>query len=154
MSKPKPPAWRFQPAPKASHAPFTPADAERLADATADLGFSRASSAPETAAPAAAASEPEAILAPVVSRPSAEEAAPRHARSRTGKTAAHATAAAAVPAGGPALKFDVPDEVWTALKMEAIKRRVTVRYLVLEALARVGYAVNLATVPEDGRRLR
>lgn len=145
----KPSGLAFQPAPR-PHSRLSPADAERLADATADLGFSRASSAPETAAPAAAAPEPEMAPAPVVSRPSSRQAAPRLARSRSAKTPTPATA----HAGGPALKFDVPDEVWTALKMEAIKRRVTVRYLVLEALARVGYAVDLAAVPEDGRRLR
>ena len=53
-----------------------------------------------------------------------------------------------------ALKFEVPDEVWIALRQEALNRRVTVRYLVLEALAAKGYSVDLAAVPEDGRRLR
>jgi hypothetical protein len=55
---------------------------------------------------------------------------------------------------GTALKFEVPDLVWTALRQEALNRRVTVKYLVLEALAAKGYNVDLAAVPEDGRRLR
>ena len=35
-----------------------------------------------------------------------------------------------------------------------IKRRATVKYLVLEALAEKGYPVDLASLPQDGRRLR
>lgn len=58
------------------------------------------------------------------------------------------------PAKGAALKFEVPDEVWTALRQAALNRRVTVKYLVLEALAAKGYSVDLSAVPEDGRRLR
>jgi hypothetical protein len=53
-----------------------------------------------------------------------------------------------------ALKFEVPDEVWIALRQEALNRRVTVKYLVLEALAAKGYNVDLSAVPEDGRRIR
>ena len=48
----------------------------------------------------------------------------------------------------------MPDEVWTALRQEALNRRVTVKYLVLEALAAKGYNVDLSAVPEDGRRIR
>jgi len=48
----------------------------------------------------------------------------------------------------------VPDEVWTALRQEALNRRVTVKYLVLEALAANSYSVDLSAVPEDGRRTR
>ena len=55
---------------------------------------------------------------------------------------------------GAALKFEVPDVVWTALRQEALNRRVTVKYLVMEALAAKGYSVDLSAVPEDGRRLR
>jgi hypothetical protein len=58
------------------------------------------------------------------------------------------------PSKSSALKFEVPDEVWLALRQEALNRRVTVKYLVLEALAAKGYNVDLAAVPEDGRRLR
>lgn len=52
------------------------------------------------------------------------------------------------------LKFEVPEAVWTELRQEALNRRVTVKYLVLEALAAKGYKVDLNAVPEDGRRNR
>ena len=39
-------------------------------------------------------------------------------------------------------------------RQEALNRRVTVRYLVLEALAAKGYRVDLEAIPEDGRRIR
>jgi hypothetical protein len=58
------------------------------------------------------------------------------------------------PAKEAALKFEVPDEVWVALRQEALNRRVTVKYLVLEALAAKGYKVDISAVPEDGRRIR
>ena len=116
----------FQPAPR-PQSRLSAGDAQRLAEVTADLGFTRPSGPQEAAA---SASSP----APAKRLP--------------------ATRLAESKADGVALKFDVPSAVWTALKLEAIKRRVTVRYLVLEALSRVGYEVDLASVPEDGRRLR
>lgn len=105
-------------------------DAQQLAAATSDLGFTRASSAPE---------EPPAESAPT------PNAAPAIAQAPKSPIA---------PPKGAALKFEVPDEVWTALRQEALNRRVTVKYLVLEALAAKGYSVDLSAVPEDGRRLR
>ena len=42
------------------------------------------------------------------------------------------------PIRGAALEFEVPDEVWTALRQVALNRRVTVKYLVLEALVAQG----------------
>lgn len=121
----------------------SPEDAHQLASATGDLGFTRASNAPE-------ATKPE------------RSAHPRHTDSQEAKTpvAHHETpnsGAASDPKAPPrvsSLKFEVPDAVWVALRQEALNRRVTVRYLVLEALAAKGYAVDLSTVPEDGRRLR
>ena len=55
---------------------------------------------------------------------------------------------------GTALKVEVPDLMRTALRQEALSRRVSVEYLVRKALAAEGYNVDLAAVPEDGRRLR
>lgn len=52
------------------------------------------------------------------------------------------------------MKVEVPDPVWTALRQEALDRRVTVKYLILEALATKGYAFDLSAIPKDGRRLR
>lgn len=118
----------FQPAPR-PRPRITPEDAQQLAEATGDLGFTRPSSAPdarpEAPAPAAAAS-------PLTQEPKSPVAL----------------------AKGTALKFEVPDQVWTALRQEALNRRVTVKYLVLEALAAKGYNVDLSAVPEDGRRIR
>lgn len=117
----------FQPAPRPR--PLTsPAEAEQLAAAAGDLGFTRASTAPEVREQAPSR-EPQPPKAQVPKYPIA-------------------------PTKGTALKFEVPDEVWTALRQEALNRRVTVKYLVLEALAAKGYNVDLSAVPEDGRRVR
>jgi len=123
----------FQPAPR-PRPRISPEDAQQLAVATSDLGFTRPSSAPEARAeePVAITAEPAPVAAPTAQEPKAPVA----------------------PVKGTALKFEVPDPVWTALRQEALNRRVTVKYLVLEALAAKGYNVDLAAVPEDGRRLR
>lgn len=121
----------FQPAPR-PRPRISPEDAQQLAVATGDLGFTRPSSAPETRTgePVQPVAQPTA--APTIQKPKSPIA----------------------PMKGTALKFEVPDPVWTELRQEALNRRVTVKYLVLEALAAKGYNVDLAAVPEDGRRLR
>lgn len=115
----------FQPAPR-PRPRTSPEDAQQLAAATGDLGFTRPSNAPDA---------PETV-----------------------KEAITATApgpkSPLAPIKGIALKFEVPDEVWVALRQEALNRRVTVKYLVLEALAAKGYSIDLSSVPEDGRRIR
>lgn len=117
----------FQPAPRPR--PLTsPDEALQLATATGDLGFTRSSAAPELQPGLAA------VLDPV--------------------TRAQEPKSPLAPAKSAALKFEVPDEVWIALRQEALNRRVTVKYLVLEALAAKGYNVDLSVVPEDGRRIR
>lgn len=106
---------------------ISPDNAQQLAAATSDLGFTRASNAPnDTEKPV---QEPQTAIVQGPKSPIA-------------------------PLKGAALKFEVPDEVWTALRQEALNRRVTVKYLVLEALAAKGYCVDLTAIPEDGRRLR
>jgi hypothetical protein len=112
----------FQPAPR-PRPRISAEDAQQLATATGDLGFTRSSSAPQAQSEAPP---------PVTQAPKAPIA----------------------PAKGTALKFEVPDAVWIALRQEALNRRVTVKYLVLEALAAKGYSVDLSAVPEDGRRIR
>jgi hypothetical protein len=113
----------FQPAPRPR--PRTSLEeAQQLAAATGDLGFTRVSTAPEALTIEAVVTEAQA--------PKSSIASPKRA----------------------ALKFEVPDEVWIALRQEALNRRVTVKYLVLEALAAKGYNVDLSAVPEDGRRIR
>lgn len=118
----------FQPAPR-PRPRTSPEEAQQLAAATGDLGFTRALAAPEERHEAAATTEPVATIPHAPKTPNA-------------------------PIKGAALKFEVPDEVWIALRQEALNRRVTVKYLVLEALAAKGYNVDLSTVPEDGRRIR
>jgi hypothetical protein len=115
----------FQPAPRPR--PRTSLEeAQQFTTATGDLGFTRASTAPEQVAPAAELPQPSTQV----------------------------SKSPIAPSKSSALKFEVPDEVWLALRQEALNRRVTVKYLVLEALAAKGYNVDLAAVPEDGRRLR
>jgi hypothetical protein len=129
----------FQPAPR-PRPRISPEDAQQLAVATSDLGFTRPSSAPEARAEEPVQPSAEPLLAATPAAPTAQE--PK------------APLAPAAPTKGTALKFEVPDTVWTALRQEALNRRVTVKYLVLEALAAKGYNVDLSAVPEDGRRLR
>lgn len=114
----------FQPAPR-PRPRTSPEQAQQLAAETGDLGFTRASTAPTSA---------------------------KEHTSKSPKNQEPKSPIASVK--GTALKFDVPDEVWVALRQEALNRRVTVKYLVLEALAAKGYQVDLAAVPEDGRRIR
>src|SRR3954468_16305744 len=117
----------FQPAPRPR--PRTSLEeVQQFAAATKDLGFTRPSTAPD---------EPH-------DTPTVEPAT----------TVAQAPKSPFASAKGVALKFEVPDEVWTALRQQALNRRVTVKYLVLEALAAKGYNVDLSAVPEDGRRIR
>lgn len=145
----------------------SPEDAQLLAAATGDLGFTRASNAPEAAGKPrpkpSKAQEPKTPLAPLdgaVAEDAPAQDAPLQDTSPE-EIPAKESPAKETPAkqAGPAprassLKFEVPDQVWFALRQEALNRRVTVRYLVLEALAAKGYAVDLSAVPEDGRRLR
>lgn len=123
----KPAGLAFQPAPRPS-ARVTPEQAEELASSTAGLGFSRPSTAPP------AAPGPSAIT--TTTKKPEPATRPSEALSMS------------------SLKFDVPSDLWTTLKINAAQRRVTVRYLVLEALSKHGYDIDLEAIPEDGRRQR
>lgn len=140
----------------------SPEDAQLLAAATGDLGFTRASNAPEAAGKPrpkpSKAQEPKTPLAPLDGAV-AEDAPAQDVLAQDASPEEIPVKEIPVKQAGPAprassLKFEVPDQVWFALRQEALNRRVTVRYLVLEALAAKGYAVDLSAVPEDGRRLR
>lgn len=127
MSKPV-----FQPAPRPK--PRTsPEEARQLAEAAEDLGFTRSSTAPEAERPT-----PEVPATPELSHASPSPPLPKRASAQK----------------GPALKFSIPEEVWTELRQRALDERVTVKFLVLRALARDGFAIDLDNVPEDGRRVR
>jgi hypothetical protein len=52
------------------------------------------------------------------------------------------------------LTLDVPDYLRVALKIDAARKGVSVRYLVLTALVEQGFDVEPADLIEDGRRLR
>lgn len=52
------------------------------------------------------------------------------------------------------LSLEVPDYLARELKVKAASDAVTVRFLVLSALAEAGYRIDQDELEEDGRRLR
>jgi hypothetical protein len=52
------------------------------------------------------------------------------------------------------MQFVMPDYLFEELGHKSVRRRVTKRYLLLEALAKAGYRVDPADMIEDGRRRR
>jgi len=134
------PSLAFQPAPRPQ--PRTsPEDTKALQEATKDLGFGRATSSPS---PAIAVEPRPASPSKRPDEPSKTPPRRRRPEVQQPEATKH----------GPSLKFSVPDEVWNELRLQALQRRVTVRFLVLEALAAKGYDVDLEAIPEDGRRIR
>jgi hypothetical protein len=67
-----------------------------------------------------------------------------------------ASAAARSPArpAERSMQFVMPDYLFEELGHKAVGRRVTKRYLLLEALVQAGYRVDEADMVEDGRRRR
>lgn len=176
MSKPTPMPFMPSPRPRPINAPDA---AQALTEASKDLGFGRPTMATTTAppprevaetppppveaapikpaapAPAKAAAEPvipAAVSAPVSTKalarakPAATKVAPSKAKVDAG------FAPLADDGRAPSLRIEVTNALWDALRLEALKRRVTVKYLVYEALAAQGFDIDLAEVPEDGRR--
>ena len=132
------------PAPEPKQRPDPSAMKQLLAD-TAELGgFTRPSSAPHA--------EPQNVpqADPIkVEEITAESPQPRAARKREEKKQD-----SEAPKGG-VLKCDVGDELFEELRVAAVRRRVTVKYLLVEALAAQGYAhADLSAIPKDGRRDR
>jgi hypothetical protein len=142
---------------------LSPADAQKLIEASADLGFNRPSS---EAMPAGSHEAHEKPVPPAAPKPATARATPGRIGTREEVKARQMARRAAKIAQrtprpapelsdiGQTLRLDVPDEVWTALKIACVHRRVTVKYLVLEALKKAGYPVDLRLIPEDGRRMR
>lgn len=127
------------PAPEPKQRP-DPDAMKRLMAETAELGgFMRPSGSP-------AAERAEATaLAPPPSEPPAGPPTQKRAASSGDDT---------TPKGG-VLKCDVGDELFEELRVAAVRRRVTVKYLLVEALAAHGYRhADLAVIPKDGRRDR
>ena len=131
-------AMTFKPAPRPQPR-VSPEQSRELAEATRDLGFGRTTSVPETEAPAESPN-PGPATRPTAADPSAKPAPSPAAVLSTERMAT--------------LKVSIPEEVWVALRHEALNRRVTVKYLVMEALAAKGYDIDLSAIAEDGRRLR
>jgi hypothetical protein len=142
----------FQPAPRPQPR-VSPEQTRELAEATRDLGFGRTTSAP-AAAPAEAEPQAAAPTAPTPTITKAVQRAPRSGAAKTAKASPPAPANTPVSDRTATLKIAMPDEIWNALRMAALNRRVTVKYLVLEALAAKGYDIDLSQIAEDGRRLR
>jgi hypothetical protein len=73
-----------------------------------------------------------------------------------------ATPAATAPPTVPAVpltpcrsfNLSVPEYLFDELGLQAVRRRVTKRYLILEALEKAGYVVEPQDLEEDGRRRR
>lgn len=156
--------------------------AQKLIEASADLGFARPStqnaalseetkpfpivekteSTPKPAAPKAEkpVAKPKSVEPKTATSDSVNPGsfAAVQARRDAKKAAQAALKLAPQPeimtVAGQAIRLDVPDDVWMALKLDSVHRRVTVRYLILEALQKAGYPVILDQIPEDGRRLR
>lgn len=52
------------------------------------------------------------------------------------------------------LNVELPDYVWTELKIRAVHRQTSVRHVILSALVGDGITIAEADMVEDGRRLR
>ena len=153
----------FMPAPRPTSR-TSPEDAKKLAEGSADLGFDRSSGGPSRAALSDEVPEPAAIKPQAFTVPETTQTAPSQPTSamakaekpsKPGKTTGERPSAEPIVGVFPqTLRVDVSDELWTALKMAGIQRRTSVKYLMLEALEKAGYPVDLDAIPEDGRRLR
>lgn len=53
-----------------------------------------------------------------------------------------------------AVRFDADHELYTALLLAAKRKRVSIKYLMLELVKEAGYPVDLDKAAEDGRRNR
>lgn len=52
------------------------------------------------------------------------------------------------------INLELPDYVWTELKIRAARRQTSVRHIVMTLLRNDGIDINDADLVEDGRRLR
>ncbi len=152
----KPASPFFKPAPRPASM-TSAADAQRLVEASADLGFNRPSHGKEanTHLPETADTQlpvrPQALSLPADNAAVAPKTSAKAPSARSKPTVSSAKVAVVYD---QSVKVDISDELWVALKMETIKRRVSTKFLVLEALQKAGYPVDLDAIPEDGRRLR
>ena len=139
----------FQPAPR-PHARVSPEQMAALAEGTRDLGFGRTTSSPVVEPER----EAEARVPEVAIASTAQAEAASKPKAGAAKGADKSGPLEPAVARNAVLKFDIPEELWVSLRHEAVNRRATVKYLILEALSEKGYQVDLASIPEDGRRQR
>lgn len=52
------------------------------------------------------------------------------------------------------INLELPDYVWTELKIRAAKEQVSVRHIVMTALTNMGIEIKDADMIQDGRRIR
>jgi hypothetical protein len=52
------------------------------------------------------------------------------------------------------VNFELPDYVWTELKIRAAHKQSSVRHVLMEALQTEGFTIHEIDMVEDGRRLR
>ncbi len=163
----KKPAPEFLPTPRLR--PLnTPDTTAALQEATRDLGFGRPTSArapdpapapeaPEAASVAVEASAPKPAAISAAPAAQAPNPAPKP-RAPVAKSPRAEKASPAADAGSvrraPSLRIEVDDALWDAIRLAAIKRRVSVKYLIYEALAAQGFEIDMNAIPEDGRRAR
>jgi hypothetical protein len=145
---------KFMPAPRPTQR-LSPEDATRLNEASADLGFARPMSDSGEPPKLQTSKQPNVHLPKIQT----DDRLTKLSKSNKLSTVAAAGAAKArapedLFGNAQPLRLDVPQDLWLDLKVTAAKRRVSVRWLVLEALERAGYDVALNDIPEDGRRVR
>ena len=151
---PKPTAPKFMPAPRPTQR-LSADDATRLKESSADLGFARPMDDSDSSLKLQTAKRPNVHLTAAYPSQAPKKLDILNSPSRVA-IAGMAKVRAAEDLFGNAqpLRLDVPQDLWLDLKVTAAKRRVSVRWLVLEALEKAGYDVSLSAIPEDGRRVR
>ena len=144
----------FMPAPRPTQR-LSAEDASRLNEVSADLGFARPMGN-SGASPKLQTAKPSNVHLPKI------DTKAKTIKSEKSKSLSNVAAAGAAKVrpsedlfgNAQPLRLDVPQDLWLDLKVAAAKRRVSVRWLVLEALEQAGYDVSLNDIPEDGRRVR
>jgi hypothetical protein len=94
----------------------------------------------------------------ILARPERIEKGPTAARAAPSlsEPAAHSDAAMA-PTPRSRMKtvnLELPDYVWTELKIRAVQRQTSLRHVVMQALVVDGITIAEVDMVEDGRRLR
>jgi hypothetical protein len=151
---PKPITPQFMPAPRPTQR-LSAEDATRLKESSADLGFARPMDQSDLTKKPQTTKQPNVHLTTALPSQTPKKSDTSSSPSRVA-IAGMAKVRAPEDLFGNAqpLRLDVPQDLWFDLKITAAKRRVSVRWLVLEALEKAGYDVSLSAIPEDGRRVR